>query len=206
MADSIDYYFTAVSPFAWLGHNTFVKIAGKHGKKINYKPFNLGKVWEHSGSVPLGQRSPTRQRYRLVELQRIALQRGLEINIKPSNFPTNPELADRCIIAIADAGGDPGPFYFVAGQALWRDDRQVADETVLAGLLKQSGFDSGKVLAAAKDERTAEIRARNSEDAVAADAIGSPAYVYNGEVFWGQDRLELLDDMLGSGRAAFKAN
>lgn len=203
MSATIDYYFTSVSPFAWLGHKVLVDIATRHGKKINYRPFNMMKVWEVSGAVPLNQRSATRQRYRLLELQRVAELRGLDINPKPSNFPANPELADRCIIAICQAGGDPDEFCFKVGEALWRDDRQIADESVLGELLADCGFDSAAILSAAKGDAVAAIREQNSADAIAADAIGSPAYVYEGEVFWGQDRLEYLDAMIASGRASF---
>ena len=205
LAESIDYYFTSISPFAWLGQKTLVDIANRNGKKINYRPVNMAGVWEVSGSVPLNQRSETRRRYRLIELQRIAEQRGLVLNTQPGNFPTDPELADRCIIAIGEIGGDPGEFYFKAGEALWRDERQIVDADTLGELLQATGFDPELVLKNANDKKSAEIRENNTRDAVAADVIGAPAYVYRGEVFWGQDRLELLEAMIVSGRQPFKS-
>ncbi|MGI9401532.1 MAG: 2-hydroxychromene-2-carboxylate isomerase [Rhizobiaceae bacterium] len=205
MPDSIDYYFTSISPFSWLGQRTLMDIAGRNGKKINYFPMKLAAVWEISGSVPLKARSETRQRYRLVELQRIAEQRSLAINIQPKHFPTDPQLADRCIIAITEFGDDPGEFFFKIGKALWQDELQIADKDVLSALLDETGFDSKTILQMAGNEKCADIYDSNTANAVDADAIGAPAYVYDGEVFWGQDRLELLEAMIVSGRQPFQS-
>jgi 2-hydroxychromene-2-carboxylate isomerase len=204
LSDHIDYYFTSISPFAWLGHNTFREIAERHGKRVRYRPINLAGVWEMSGSVPLPKRSAIRQRYRLVELQRIAEFRNLPIKTVPEHFPTDPSLADHCVIALEERGEDPGPFHFAVGEALWSADRQIADRDILAELLGRTGHDAEAVLAVAGSDGTAAIRAQNTEKAIASDAIGSPCYVYLGEPFWGQDHLDLLDAMIGSGRRAFK--
>jgi 2-hydroxychromene-2-carboxylate isomerase len=203
MCDHIDYFFTSVSPFTWLGHQALLDIAGRHGKRVAYRPFNMMEVWEVSGAVPPARRSPTRQRYRLVELQRTARMRGLKLKPIPKTFPTDPAQADHCIVAITENGGDPGDFLFCVGEALWRDERQVADKEVLGELLRHCGHDPDRILALAAQDRIAEIRADNTRAAIAADVIGAPAYVYSGEVFWGQDRLDDLDEMIGSGRGAF---
>jgi 2-hydroxychromene-2-carboxylate isomerase len=205
MASHIDYYFTCMSPFAFLGHDALVSVAEKHGKKINFKPFNLMGVWEISGAMPVAKRPPVRQRYRLIELQRIGELRGIKLNLKPAYFPTDPALADHCVIAIAQAGGDPATFARSAAEALWVMDKQIADEAVIAELLNASGHDGSAVIA---DARTPEIAARrlaNTEEAIGSDAVGAPAYVYDGEVFWGQDRVDYLDRMIASGRPAFEA-
>lgn len=204
MTDRIDYYFTSVSPFTWMGHQTLVQIAGRHDVPIRYKPFSMPDVWAVSEAVPPAKRSATRQRYRLVELQRVARFRKLDIRTKPEHFPTDPTLADHCVIVIQEAGGDPGPFLFRAGEAVWIKDRQIADASVLREILRESGQDAEAVLQKAESTEIAAIRKANTQDAIEADAIGAPAYVYKGEVFWGQDRLEYLDEMITSGRVAFK--
>ena len=141
----------------------------------------------------------------MVEIQRVAEFRKLTAHAQPSNFPTNPALADHCAIAIMQAKADPASFVRAVGEALWTHDLQIADEAVMADLLGSTGHDANAVLKAAKEDGTADIRMANSKDAIAADAIGAPAYVYQGEVFWGQDRLEYLDYMLASGRSGFTA-
>jgi 2-hydroxychromene-2-carboxylate isomerase len=206
MTDAIEYFFTSISPFTWLGQKRLVEIAARHGKQIHYRPFNMMQVWEVSDAVPPAKRSPTRQRYRLVELQRVAHMRGHNINLHPANFPVDPTLADHCIIAIGEQGGDCGPFLFSIGEAIWSHDRNIADRKVLVELLEANGHDSAIILDRAQKDEAAQIRVKNTEAAIAADAIGAPTYVYAGETFWGQDRLEYLDEMIASGRAAFAAS
>ncbi len=204
MQDHIDYFFTTVSPFAWLGHKHLMAIASKHEKSVHFRPVNLADVFSNSGSLPLAQRSAVRQRYRLVDLQRIALTRGVHLNPKPAHFPTNSELADRTVIALAEAGRGAADFAHACGEAVWSLELDIADEAVLARLLEETGHDAAHFLAAAKSQHTADVRAQNTKDAMAADAIGSPSYVYKGEVFWGQDRLDLLDHMIDTGREPFR--
>ena len=206
MSDTIEHFFTSASPFAWLGLGKLREIAERHDKAIHHRPVNLAGVWEHSGGVPLPQRPAVRQRYRLIELQRIARLRGLELNPKPVHFPTNPELADRTIIASVRSGGNAEKLFFAIGEALWSQDRQIADQAVMSDLLERTGHDPEAILAAAAGEETAKVRETNTNAAVKADAIGSPAYVYKDEVFWGQDRLEMLEEMIASGRPAFRPN
>ena len=80
-----------------------------------------------------------------------------------------------------------------------------AREATLAELLSAAGFDAEAVLARARQLEIAAIRARNTEEAIAIDATGVPCYVLNGEPFWGQDRIDLLERALVTGRPPFKA-
>lgn len=202
---SIDYYFTLISPYAYLGHRAFLDVARKHGAKVNFKPVNLMGVWEDSGAVPLNQRPKARQDYRLIELQRWREIRGVALTLQPKHFPTNPALADRSVIALVEAGGDPADYIEAVCQAVWVDEQDIAEEGVLAQRLTDTGHDSAAVLAAAQDKACEDIYAGNTEDAVKAHAIGSPCYVLDGEPFWGQDRIGLLDAALTTGRQPFLA-
>jgi 2-hydroxychromene-2-carboxylate isomerase len=200
---TIDYYFTSASPFTYLGHQPLRAVAEKHGAQINVKPVNLLGIWEISGAVMPAKRPPVRQRYRFVELQRIADYRGVPINPKPKYFPVNATLADCSVIALTEAGHDPLSYMERLFAGVWVNEEDIADEAVLARFLKAEGADAEAVLAAAREQQIADIRARNTEDAIAADVVGVPAYVLNGECFWGQDRVEYLDHALASARRAF---
>lgn len=200
MAGHIDYFYTSTSPFTWLGHDPFVAMAKKHKKEIVYKPVNLMEVWKVSGGVAPPQRPPMRQRYRLLEMQRLGLYRGLTVIPQPDSFPANPERADCCCIVLARDGKDPGPFLFSVGEALWSQDRQIADESILAKLLDKAGFDGAAVVQDSKDESVIEERSANSQTATELDVIGAPSYVYKGECFWGQDRIDHLGHMIETDR------
>ncbi len=202
---NIDYYVTSVSPWTYLGHRAVQDVAAKHGATLVVKPVNLGEMFKVSGQVALGERSAVRQRYRFIELQRFAEMRGRKLNPKPKFFPTDPTLADHTIIAIVASGGDPMAYMDSVFSAVWADEQDISDEATLAALLASAGFDASATLAKANSPEVAAIRARNTADAVAVDATGVPAFVLNGEPFWGQDRIDMLDRALSAGRAPFKA-
>jgi 2-hydroxychromene-2-carboxylate isomerase len=204
MSRPIDYYFSLVSPWAYLGHAPFVEIARRHGLEVNYKPVFLGRVFAETGGLPLAQRHPARQRYRLVELQRWREKRGLSFSVQPQHWPFDVLLADRVVIAINAAKGDPEPFLRRAFSAIWEEERNLGDPTVVAEVAAQVGFDAAGLVEFAQGSAAEAIYALNLENAMAADVFGSPSYVLDGEVFWGQDRLDLLDDALTSGRPAYR--
>lgn len=205
MTARIDYFFTIISPFTYLGHQAICAVADKHGAKLVFRPVNLGEVFATSGALPLPQRPPARQRYRLLELQRIAELRGLPINLKPAHFPVDPTLADNTINALVANGQDPRDYMFQLFQAVWVHEENVADESVLARYLISSGFDAAAILDQAKSAETGAMRSANTADAIEAGALGSPSYVLNGEVFWGQDRIDYIDHALTTGRGPFSA-
>ncbi len=205
MPASLEYYLTCVSPWTYLGHAAIRAIVEKHGATLVIKPVNLGEMFKESGQVPLSERPPVRQRYRFIELQRYADWRGMKLTLKPKFFPTNPTLADHTICAIIADGGDPLDYMASVFAAIWSEDRDISDETTLAELLAASGFDSDAVLDRAKTPEIAAVRARNTAEAIADDATGVPCLVLNGEPFWGQDKLDLVDHALTTGRAPFRA-
>jgi 2-hydroxychromene-2-carboxylate isomerase len=205
MSRSIDYYFTASSPWTFIGHDLFMEIAKRHALKVNYKPVFFPKVFAETGGLPLPQRPPVRQRYRLVELQRWRDRRGLTFNIRPRHSPFDVSLLDRTIIAIVNRDKDPDAFMRLAFDAIWEEERDMGNPDEIAALLKECDFDAERVLEDARGPGSEAVYLLNLQNALAADIFGAPSYVLDGEVFWGQDRLELLDDALSSGRAAYSA-
>lgn len=200
----VDYYFSLLSPYAYLGHAAVLDVARETGAALAYKPVRIFELFDANGGLPLGQRAPARQRYRLVELQRWREQRGVPLNLKPKFFPVDIALADRCAIALVEAGADPAAYMDAAFRALWAHDRDLADAQVIAQLLGEHGFDAGRVMADAGSEATEAIYRRNTAAAIAADLPGLPGYVLNDEPFWGQDRVDALRAALRSGRPPYR--
>lgn len=200
----IDYFYVGASPFSYLGHRALEEVARKHGCGIAYKPVRLAALWENSGAVAPAKRPPVRQRYRFLELQRGAERRGLPIKLRPRYFPVDFTLADLAAIVLLQERHDPSDYIFGIMTAVWAKDENISDPRVIEGLLHTCGFDGGSVLEKAQSSEIAAIRERNTEEAIAADAVGVPAYVLNGEVFWGQDRIEWLDHALETGRMPYQ--
>ncbi len=205
MSQTVTYYFSLVSPWAFLGHAAFMDVAKRHGADVEYRPVFLGEVFPATGGLPLAQRAPARQKYRFVELQRWREKRGIALNLRPKFWPLDIKPADQLVIAICEAGLDPDAFIRAAFSASWCEERNIADDTVLADLLHQVNLDAG-ILAALKRDHIGLAYRANAEKAIAQDVFGSPSYVLNGEVFWGQDRLDLLESALASNRPAYLPN
>ena len=204
MPRRIDYYFSMVSPWAGIGHAVFLDLVRRHDVAVTYKPVSLGEVFAETGGVPLPRRHPVRQRYRLFELQRWRQKRGLKLHIHPKNWPFNSELPDRFVLAIVTTGQDPGRFMQEAFTAIWDKEENLADQATLVRLADSVGLNGADLLVAAGMDATRAAYQQNLNDALAADVFGSPSYVLDGEVFWGQDRLELLDDALTSKRPPYR--
>ena len=205
MPRQIDYYFSLQSPWAYIGHGPFQHVAKTYGLKVNYKPVVLVDLFSETGGLPLLKRHPVRQRYRLVELQRWRDKRGLDFHLQPANWPFNARLADGVAIAAIEAGHDPEPFLRRAFPAIWEDQLNLADAAVLAKLADDVGLPGKQLVERSESEAVSAAYEQNRQDALAADVFGSPAYVLDGEVFWGQDRIELLADALKSGRASYRS-
>ena len=204
MPRPIDYYFSLLSPWAYIGHRLFMDIAARRDLAVNYKPVVLTDVFAQTGGLPLAKRHAVRQRYRMLELQRWRDKRGLQFTLKPAFWPFDVTLADRFVIAAVVKGTDPGAFLANAFAAVWEGQRNLAEEATLLELAARAQLPGAELVALARAETTAAAYAQNTSEAIAASAFGSPCFVLDGEVFWGQDRLELLDDALASGRGAYR--
>jgi 2-hydroxychromene-2-carboxylate isomerase len=204
MPRPITYYFSLLSPWAYIGHRMFLDIAARRDLAVAYKPVMLTDVFAQTGGLPLAKRHPVRQRYRMLELQRWRDKRGLAFTLKPAFWPFDVTLADRFVIAVTLKGFDPGAFLEGAFAAVWEGQRNLGDEATLLDIATSARLPTAELLTLARAETTAALYAQNTSEAVAAGAFGSPCFVLDGEVFWGQDRLELLDDALASARPAYQ--
>ena len=124
MPRKIDYYFTLLSPWAYIGHAAFMDVARRHQVAVNYKPVALANVFADTGGLPLAQRHPARQRYRMFELQRWRDKRSLSFHLHPKFWPFDVNLADRLVIATVAAGHDPDGFLRGGFAGVWESERK----------------------------------------------------------------------------------
>lgn len=205
MPRQIDYYFSFSSPWAYIGHKAFRDVVAAYGLKVNHKPVVLGELFSETGGLPLIKRHPVRQRYRMMELQRWRDKRGLNFHFQPKHIPLNARLADGVVIAASEAGLDPDPYLRRAFPAIWEQELNLADADVVTRLADEAGLPGERLVERSASEDITAVYEQNRQDAIAADVFGSPVYVLDGEVFWGQDRIELLADALKSGRKAYNS-
>ncbi len=205
MPRQVDYYFSFQSPWAYVGHKAFRDLVSTYDLKVNHKPVVLVDLFSETGGLPLMKRHPVRQRYRMVELQRWRDKRGLNFHLQPANWPFNARLADGVVIAAVEAGLDPDKYLTRGFAAVWEDQLSLADPATVAKLADESGLPGKELVARSEQEAISVAYEQNRQDALANDVFGSPAYVLDREVFWGQDRIDLLEDALKSGRAPYSS-
>ena len=195
MSKVCEYYFAPQSPWCYLGHQRLVDLAKKYAIKIDVKPVDLGKVFAISGGLPLAKRAPQRQAYRLVEMQRWSDALKLPMQLQPTFFPVSGDPASLMIIAAQLTFGSEAALNLTGAimRAIWAEQKNIADADTLAGLAFDCELD-GKLLL--KSAETASVQAeydRFTNEMIAANGFGVPWFVYKGENYWGQDRLDFLE-------------
>ena len=197
MAPVIDYYYSTMSTWTYMGSYAFGELAKRHKARVNHRPMNLLKVFNAGGGLPLHDRPIQRQKYRKIEMKRWKAYRKILMTLDPAFFPVNPMMADRMIIAALEEGIDPSALANALMRAVWVEDRNLADDDTLIVIADEQELDGALLLGLAKGERAGQVYARNTDEAIERDVFGAPFYIYEGEPYWGQDRLEMLDAHLG---------
>jgi len=197
MRRTVDYYFAPQSPWMYLGHARFTDLAQRAGADVRVLPVDYGQIFSVSGGLPLPKRAPQRQAYRLVELRRFSEVLGIPLNPEPRHFPVAGDPSGLLITAVADLDGADAAMRLTGavGRAIWAEERNVADNSVLAELLTENGLDDSRLV----QSQQTDVKARYDEhtrQAIDAGVFGAPSYVIDGEIFWGQDRLDFVERRL----------
>ena len=198
MVLTIDYYLAPQSPWAYLGHQRFVDMTKAAGATVNVLPIDLGgQVFPVSGGLPLAKRAPQRVAYRLVELKRFSEWLGLPLNLQPKYFPVPGDRSARLILAVASLHGSDAALRLAGAvlKAVWVDERNIDDDATLIELLGECTLPAQALQASQTDVVQQQYQAA-TQQAIAAGVFGAPSYVIDGEVFWGQDRLDFVERRL----------
>ena len=197
MPATVDYYFAPQSPWTYLGHTRFSALVQASGARVRLLPVDLGAVFAVSGGLPLGKRPPQRQAYRLVELRRYSDHLGLPMVVQPRYFPVSGDDAARLIIAVDQQDGSATAMRLAGAifTAVWAQERDIASSQTLAELLQESGLPLTRL----EQSRSPEVQQQyeaNTRQAIDGNIFGAPTYVVDGEMFWGQDRLDFVERKL----------
>jgi 2-hydroxychromene-2-carboxylate isomerase len=197
MRRTIDYYFATMSPWAYLGHGRLQALARRADADVRVRPMDLGKIFPLSGGLPLAKRSAQRQAYRLLELRRWSEWLQLPLNLHPRCFPVSGDESSRLISVVAEHDGQEAAMRLSAAvlAAVWVQERDIADEATLGTLLAECELPSQRLAQSQGDEARA-LADAHTQGATEAGVFGAPAYVFEGELFWGQDRLDFLERRL----------
>jgi carboxymethylenebutenolidase len=195
----VDYYMTLNSPWTYLGANRFEAMLAKYEARATIKPVDYGRIFPQSGGLPLPKRAPQRQAYRLVELERWRDFTGEPLNLQPKFWPAKDELARNMLLATRRQGNNAIKFAHAVLRAVWAEDKDIADPVTLDAIAQGCGLDGRGLRQAAEDPDNAAAFEAETQEALDRGVFGAPSYVVEGEIFWGQDRLDFLDRRLARG-------
>ena len=194
----IEYFYSAHSAYAYLGSARFTQIAAAAGRRIAHKPMDLRQVVATSGPAPFGQRSKAHVSYYFGrEIERWAEYRDAPVmDGRPTYHDNDTTLVNGMVIAGVMQSVDVDNLVHVLLQAHWRDDADLANRETLAQIARDTGYEPTALLDAALAPETLAVYESNTEEAIQRSVFGSPTYFVDGDMFYGQDHLELVETAL----------
>ncbi|MBM3621891.1 MAG: 2-hydroxychromene-2-carboxylate isomerase [Alphaproteobacteria bacterium] len=197
MMKTIDYYYSTRSIYAYFGAQRIVDLARRFGRRLIHRPVDLSRVVPAAGSLPFDKRSAAHKAYQFGrEIERWSEYLGIPALVDPVHHFGDRTFSAGVILAAQAAGADVDRLHVDMLTALWRDDRDLSSAEVLASLVRGVGADAAAILAAARTADTQAAFSQCSELAIAAGVPGSPTYIVDGELFYGQDRLMMVERAL----------
>jgi 2-hydroxychromene-2-carboxylate isomerase len=193
----IDFYFCLNSPWIYLGQKRLEGIANESNALIRYFPVDLREIMLRLiGSDDPPERSELHRAYGKLEMRRWAARYDLHLSEKPEFYPVSQKRAACVVIAADRLGADPGPLVYALPKACWAEDRDLNDWKTLSAIAEECGLPGDVIINAAQDAAVIEEFEDNTNRALDRGVFGIPSYVIDGEIFWGQDRLEFLEHRL----------
>ena len=204
----IEYFYSAHSAYAYLGSARSMAIAKAAGRTITHRPNDLRRVVPASGSTPFSERSKGHYAYFFRrEIDRWAEERNAPVMVgRPTHHDKDMTLCNGMLIAGLAQDKNIDQLAHVMLESHWRDDSDLADRDTLVALARQVEMDPEPLLDAALSEEVQAIYEANTVEAIERSVFGSPAYFVDGDMFYGQDRLEMVERALRQPYAPSRTN
>jgi 2-hydroxychromene-2-carboxylate isomerase len=194
MSKTLEFYFDFASPTAYLAHKRLQQLREQYGLVIDYKPMLLGGVFKATGNAtPISV--PAKGKYMLEsDLPRFSRRYGVTLNMNPY-FPINTLYLMRAAIS-AQQLDCLQPYIDTVFDAVWVAGKNMGDPEVVTQILVDNGLDAQALMALSQDPAIKAALISATEEAVARGAFGTPTMYMDGEMFFGQDRLDFVEEAL----------
>jgi 2-hydroxychromene-2-carboxylate isomerase len=191
----IEAFYGPSSPWAYFGAQRLYKIADRHDCELVLRPI---RVVQENGGIMLRTRPQARQDYHAIELDRWRHHLDMPLNLRPKFYPCRSILpAAYTMIAAQRANLDARRLSFAIQRALWAEDRDIADINTLRSIaIEQNIPNLTDLIAEDWPQSIISEWEGNLTEAVNIGIFGTPTYVLDGQLYWGQDRLEFLESAL----------
>ncbi len=194
----IEYFYSAHSAFAYLGSARLMEIALAAERRIVHKPVDLRRVVAEAGAGPTSERSAAHRDYyfgreieRWAEWRKAPAVQGL-----PTNHRGDMTLCNGLLIAAIQQGHNVDQLAHGLLQAHWRDNADLTARAVLEQVARAVGLEPDPLLDGAISAAVRAIYLANTEEAIQRSVFGSPTYFIAGDMFYGQDHLEMIERAL----------
>lgn len=195
---NVDYYLSLNSPWTYMGHARLMQMAERASARVTPFPVDFrDTIFPSTGGLPVPQRPPARQKYRLQELQRWRRYLNLPLKISPAFWPANEIPAETVVIALRESG-EVDAALRLAGllmQAVWERDLDIGDIPTITSLVDEAQIDKG-IVEHANSYQWQNLRLSDSKAAIEKGVFGAPSYIIDDQIYWGQDRLEFVQRAL----------
>ena len=193
MPRRLEFFYDYVSPFSYLANSQLPAVAKRTGAELAYRPFFLGGVMQATGNQPPAT-LPARAKYMSKDIPRWVRRYGLPFTFNP-HFPMKTLDAMRAALAAQELGVFPA-YHEALFRAAWAEPRNLADLAELRDVIAKAGLDAERILARAGADEIKERLKANTAEAVERGAFGAPTFFVGDEMFFGNDRLDFVEEAL----------
>lgn len=196
MPKTVTFYFDVGSGPSYLAHCRLPKIVSAAGAALIYRPVLAGGLFKATGNAPPLEIDAKRAYIMEVDLPRMALHLGIPLAFHRDAPPRTLPLMRGAVVAGAD--GRLEDYAGAVFNALWAEARDMGDPAVVGDVLTKAGFDAAVLLARISEQSTKDALIEYTEEALARGCFGVPTIFVDDEMFFGQDRLDLIVKRLAS--------
>lgn len=190
----IEYFYSAHSAYAYLGAAELIAVSERTGRAIEHRPMDVNLVMETTGLASFREMPPIRKQYFFNrELMRWAEIRNAPVGGRPTHHDNPLDLSNGMLIAAQQQGHNIDRLSHAILEAHWRYDADLADRDTLAKIAEAVDLDPAPLLDAALSPEVVSAYHANNEEAAARWVMGSPTYFVDGDMFYGQDRLDQVE-------------
>ncbi|WP_263217379.1 2-hydroxychromene-2-carboxylate isomerase [Pseudomonas atacamensis] len=195
MTKTVEFYFDLGSPTTYLAHTQLAKICADTQSELIYIPMLLGGVFKATGNASPAM-IPAKGRYMFQDLDRFAKRYGVQLRFNP-HFPINTLILMRAVTGMQMRQPQRfAEFVDCLFKALWVEGRNLNDAQTVAAVLTENGFDPQEIMALTNDESVKAALKENTEAAIKRGVFGAPSMFIGDQLFFGQDRLDFLEEAL----------
>ena len=185
----IDFYFSIGSTYTYLSVTRILNVEKQHQVKFDWKPFSVRLIMKEMNNIPFPKDKINKVNYMWRDIERRAEEYGFFAKT-PVPYPlTEFDLANQIAILGLDNGW--GIDYIILTYKKWfQEGKEPAIEPSISEVLSELKLNKDKIISDAKEKRIEDKYLSNTNSARKNKIFGSPSFIVNNEIFWGDDRME----------------